>query len=113
MMTLESTPARPPTYATVVAPAELDMATSPAFRDEIERAIREHSWVIVDLSRVEFIDSTGLTALLWGRKGALAHHGRLVLVGPNERTKKILGITQLDRVFEIYPSTDLVPGNNT
>jgi anti-sigma B factor antagonist len=108
-MTIESTPVSPPTYATVVAPAEVDLATSAALHDDIEHAMRESAWVIVDLSAVEFIDSSALSVLIRGRKLALERDGNLVLVGSAERTHKMLRITQLDRVFDLYPTADLVP----
>ena len=108
-MTIESTPASTPTHATVVAPAEVDLATSAALRDDIEHALQESAWVIVDLSAVEFIDSSGLSVLMWGRKMAVERDGNLVLVGSGERTRKMLHITQLDQVFDLYPTADLVP----
>jgi len=108
-MTIESTPESPPTYATVIAPAEVDLATSAALRTDIEHAMRESAWIIVDLSAVEFIDSSGLSVLMWGRKIAVERDGNLLLVGSGERTRKMLRITQLDRVFDLYPTADLVP----
>lgn len=108
-MTIESSPVSPPTYATVIAPAEVDLATSAALRDDIEHASQESAWIMVDLTAVEFIDSSGLSVLMWGRKRAVERDGNLVLVGSGERIRKMLRITQLDRVFDLYPTANLVP----
>lgn len=97
------------TYVTVAAPREVDIATSNSLRSDIERGISSNGWVIVDLTPVEFIDSTGLSALLACHHLAEQYGGRLVLVGPNERTQKLLHITQLDSLLQIYPSTEAIP----
>jgi len=96
-------------YTTVVAPPEVDIASSNSLRTEIESAIAGNAWVIVDLSGLEFIDSTGLGTLLSCHHRADQYGGNLVLVGPNERTRKLLRITQLDAMLEIYPSAEDVP----
>ena len=106
-MTLDSTAKR--TYVTVTAPAEVDMASSNTLRDEIEFAIKANPWVIVDLSPVEFIDSTGLSALVVSRTLAEHYGGHLALVGPGDRTLRMLHLTQLDKVFDIYPTPESVP----
>jgi len=97
-------------YTVVVAPAEVDIASSNALRDDLERAMQVNPWVIVDLSSVVFIDSTGLGAILSAHHLAEQYGGTLVVVGPDERTKKLLTITQLDRVLDIYPTVEDVPG---
>ena len=96
-------------YTVVDAPSEVDIASSNTLRSDIERAISTNPWVIVDLTRVEFIDSTGLSALLACHNLATQYGGKLVLVGPSERTQKLLHITQLDAVLEIYPTAESVP----
>jgi anti-sigma B factor antagonist len=85
------------------------METSAALRYDIARATLDTAWVIVDLSAVEFIDSSGLSVLMWGRRQAMQRDGELVLVGPGRRTRKMLRITQLDTVFDIYPTAKSVP----
>lgn len=98
-----------PAYTTVVAPTEVDIASSNTLRADIEEAIKGSGWVIVDLSAVEFIDSTGLSALLAGHQMAEQYGGNLVVVAPNERTSKLLHITQLDALLQTYPTIEDVP----
>lgn len=106
-MTLDSTGKH--VYTTVVAPAEVDIASSNTLREDIEEAVRATGWVIVDLSVVEFIDSTGLSALLAGHQLAEQYGGKLAVVAPNERTSRLFEITQLDQLLEVYPTVDEVP----
>ncbi len=62
-------------------------------------------WVI-DLSSVEFIDSSGLIALVSGLKVATEAGARLILCGLPPSAKLIFDITQLDRVFTIFEDYD-------
>ncbi|MUL35124.1 STAS domain-containing protein [Gloeocapsopsis dulcis] len=64
-------------------------------------------WVI-DLAQVDFMDSSGLVALITGLKAARASNCRLVLCNLPEPVKLIVELTQLDSVFEIYESYDAV-----
>lgn len=58
--------------------------------------------VVIDLSPVSFLDSTGLGALVAGRNRAQQAGAALTLVCSSERTLKLFRITGLDAVFEIY-----------
>ncbi|WP_228054482.1 STAS domain-containing protein [Gloeocapsopsis crepidinum] len=64
-------------------------------------------WV-VDLAQVDFMDSSGLVALITGLKAARGNNCRLVLCHLPEPIKLILELTQLDSVFEICESYDAV-----
>ena len=83
----------------------LDLATSPTVRAALLDAASEGKHqIIVDLTHVEFIDSTGLGALIGGHRRALENGGSVSLVileGPIER---LLNITGLMRVFKVYSS---------
>ena len=60
--------------------------------------------LIVDLTEVRFIDSSGLGALLSGYKNANLRQGKLVLAGLQPRVQSMFELTRLHRVFRIYPS---------
>jgi anti-sigma B factor antagonist len=62
--------------------------------------------LVVDLSQVSFIDSSGLGALLSGFKSANLRSGSLVLAGLQSRVQSMFELTRLHRVFEIFPSVD-------
>jgi anti-sigma B factor antagonist len=106
-MTLDSTGKR--AYTTVVASKEVDIASSNTLRTDLEQAIKANACVAVDLSHVGFIDSTGLSALLASHNLAEQYGGSLVVLGPDERTLKLLRITQLDQVLHIYATLDDIP----
>jgi anti-sigma B factor antagonist len=60
--------------------------------------------VVVDLEGVESIDSAGLGVLLGGLERARGADGGLALVATGQSVIKVLELTGLTRVFEIYPS---------
>jgi anti-sigma B factor antagonist len=62
---------------------------------------QRHSLWIVDLAKVDFIDSAGLVALIGGLKLARKHQCRLVLHDPHPAVRLVFEITRLNQVFEI------------
>ena|SRR5689334_12385434 len=62
--------------------------------------------LILDMSGVSFIDSSGLASLVSGLKYAREHGGWLKLAGVNQQVASIFKMTLLDRVFELYPSVE-------
>jgi len=58
--------------------------------------------VIVDLSDVRFVDSSGLGALVSGFKNASSRNGSLKLSGLQMQVKSMFELTRLHRVFEIF-----------
>ena len=61
---------------------------------------------MVDLLAVDFIESTGLGALIGGRRRAYALKGSLSLVCTEQQMLKIFRITGLDKVFTIHDTVD-------
>ena len=62
--------------------------------------------LIVDLSEVSYVDSAGLSALLLAQRQQSAHNGDVRLVGANENVASLLRLTQLDRIFPVYPTIE-------
>ena len=62
--------------------------------------------LIVDLTDIAFIDSTGLGVLVAGQNRAGELGGKLSVVCAQERVLKLFRITGLDEVFAIYPTRD-------
>jgi len=81
----------------------LDAHNSNELKDCILKHLEtgEHR-LVVNLTEVRFIDSSGLGALLSGYKNANLHQGTLVLAGLQPRVKSMFELTRLNRVFEIY-----------
>ncbi len=62
--------------------------------------------LIIDLSAVRFIDSSGLGALVSGFKNASAREGSLKLCCLQPQVRSMFELTRLHRVFEIYNSAE-------
>jgi anti-sigma B factor antagonist len=90
--------------STIVAVAgEIDLHSAPTFRDELIAAIAEHSpRLVVDLTEVTFLDSSGVGVLVGALRRARAQRGWVRLVAPARGARRVLEITQLDRVFPIH-----------
>jgi anti-sigma B factor antagonist len=86
---------------------EVDVYTAPRLRERLIELVEAGARnVVVDLSRVEFLDSTGLGVLVGALKRLRAVGGSLGLVCAQERLLKIFRITALDRVFSLYDSVE-------
>jgi anti-sigma B factor antagonist len=86
---------------------EIDVYTAPQLRERLIALVEEGArQVVVDLSRVEFLDSTGLGVLVGALKRLRGVNGDLSLVCAQERLLKIFRITGLNRVFTIFDSID-------
>lgn len=94
--------------ATIVAVGgEIDVYTAPKLRDRITELVAGGVYhIVVDMERVEFLDSTGLGVLVGGLKKVRAHDGSLQLICNQERLLKIFRITGLAKVFTIHESAD-------
>ncbi|HTV74199.1 MAG TPA: STAS domain-containing protein [Candidatus Acidoferrales bacterium] len=86
---------------------DLDVATSPALRAAlIDAASAEQQNIIVDLSQLAFLDSTGLGALIGANKRAKEGGGEVRLVAQEGQILRLLRITGLLDVFRVYPSIE-------
>lgn len=74
-----------------------------AILDMVEQNIRT---VVIDLSQVEFMDSSGLSALVSGMKALRRIDGKLNLCNANAQIRTALRLTMLDRVLPEFDSID-------
>ncbi len=86
----------------------VDLFSSPQMRSAILEAINTGSVprVVINLSEVSHIDSSGIACLVEGLRQARLKKCRLVLFGLRHPTKEVLELSRLDKVFEIR-STEL------
>jgi anti-sigma B factor antagonist len=83
---------------------EIDVYSAPRLREKIAELVEAGQYeLVIDLEKVEFLDSTGLGVLVGGLKRVRTHDGSLSLVCTQERLLKIFRITGLTKVFEIHP----------
>ena len=86
---------------------EIHVTTAPEFSRRLNEAIaRGKTSVVLDLSAVEFIDSTGLSVLLNGLRRVTRAQGRLALVCANPTVLRLFEITKLDTTFDIRTSRE-------
>jgi anti-sigma B factor antagonist len=86
---------------------EIDVYTAPMLRERLVAIVEAGARsVIVDLSRVEFLDSTGLGVLVGGLRRMRGIGGGFAVVCDEERLLKIFRITGLDQILSMYPSVD-------
>jgi anti-sigma B factor antagonist len=90
------------TPTTVVLTGEIDLATSGRVRDALMAVCNSGEIkVVVDMTNVTFMDSTGLAALVGPLKRFRSMNGSIVIRSPSRGVQKVLEITGLTRVFTI------------
>jgi anti-sigma B factor antagonist len=90
----------------VFAVGEIDLAASPVMREVMTEAVESCRRVIVDLSAVSFLDSTGLSVLLGTQKTVAATYKSMSLAGPTGMVAKVLSITRIDEAIPVHPNLD-------
>ena len=99
-------------WTVVEVAGELDLHTSPPLRDHVLELIQGGgAHLALDLTKVDFMDSSSLGSLVTCLKRIWERDGRLVLVGVGGTPMKVLTLTGLDRVFEIVDSTTELPAS--
>ncbi|MGH9021697.1 MAG: STAS domain-containing protein [Acidimicrobiia bacterium] len=94
-------------HAVLAVIGEVDLSNGPRLREAIIDLVnRGERRIVVDLTGVEFLDSTGLGILVGGLKRVRSHDGNFALVCSRARILKVFEITGLDRVFAIFDSVE-------
>jgi anti-anti-sigma factor len=82
---------------------EIDLSTAPQLGPALEDAVGSGAALIVDLTRVGFLDSAGVRVLAVADARATAQGGRLLLV-PSEPVSHVFEISGLGAALRVYPS---------
>jgi anti-sigma B factor antagonist len=80
---------------------DVDLAVKDKVQALLDAASQQSDRVDVDLSEVDYADSTALGLLITLRKRLQERGGELRLVAPSDRVRRLLQIAGLDQVFEI------------
>ena len=92
-------------HTVVAVGGEIDVYTAPKLRDKITELVNGgHHALIIDMEKVDFLDSTGLGVLVGGLKKVRAEDGSMSLICSQDRLLKIFRITGLAKVFTIHDS---------
>ena len=92
---------------TVLIPEEekLDSLKAPQLKAEIVTMFQSGTEnLIIDLSSVKYVDSSGLSSILVANRLAGEVNGRLVLAGLNEHVMKLIKISKLESVLNLLPT---------
>ena len=91
----------------VAVTGELDLSNAGGLVREVEASVRSgRNCVVIDLSKVTHMDSTGLAALIEAHQLTEARRGRLALVAGSESVRRTIEVRGLDRLFVIAPTRD-------
>ncbi|MDA8354402.1 MAG: anti-sigma factor antagonist [Firmicutes bacterium] len=85
----------------LVVSGEVDAYTAPQLREKLMPLCKENREIYLDLSRVDYMDSTGLGVLIGAYKQLRSGGGRLVLTGMSPRLKRLMKITGLTEILDI------------
>ncbi|RME42691.1 MAG: anti-sigma factor antagonist [Caldilineae bacterium] len=86
----------------------LDAASREMAKAELHRQLATPATtLVIDMSGIPFVDSSGLSALVSGLRVAREQGKDIVLVHPNKQAQMIFDLTMMDRVFSIYPSMEV------
>lgn len=92
----------------VVKPLEkrMDATIAADFKTQMGALINEgQELFVLDLSEVDFVDSSGLGAIVASLK-MLGGKGDLVIASAGEKVMKLFKLTRMDRVFQVFPTSD-------
>lgn len=85
---------------------EIDLHVSPQIGARLAAMIKEKPpKLVVDLSQVTYIDSSGLAVLIEAMQNVGSYGGSFALTGLQEGVRPIFEIARLDQVFRIFPNT--------
>lgn len=91
--------------AVVTLPAEIDVTNADAVREDLLAVLNEGAVLLVaDLSKTTFCDSAGVSALVRTYRRASASAAGMRLVVSTPAVQRVLSITGVDRLLDIFPS---------
>ena len=93
-------------YSILNLSGEIDLNESPNARKQILNCLKTNNNLLVDLSAVEYIDSSGVASLVEGLQTARSNKLEFALVGVSVSAMQVLQLSRLDSVFTIYKSVD-------
>ena len=86
-------------------PAEVDFSNAEQVRDDLLSVVtQDASLVIADMTATTFCDSAGISALVRVARQATAHGSGLRLAASAPAVTRVLALTGVDKLIEVYPS---------
>jgi anti-sigma B factor antagonist len=87
---------------------DIDLANSPTVRKALLREVREKRTprVVINLSKVRYIDSSGVASLVEGLRASRDVGSRFILFGLSTSAREVLQLSRLLKIFEIYDNEE-------
>ena len=90
----------------VVLKGDVDLESSPAAREILLKTINGADRVLVDLSAVNYIDSSGVASLVEALQASKKDQTQFALAAVSEPTRRVLELARLDKVFTMHDTVD-------
>jgi anti-sigma B factor antagonist len=85
---------------------DVDLSSSPEARQVLLASVARGVAVVVDLSGIHYIDSSGIASLVEALQSARRQKTGFGLAAVSDSARRVLELARLDRVFTIHPSVD-------
>lgn len=93
-------------YLVLELEGEVDLTCSPEARKQILDVLSKGKDILVDLSNVTYIDSSGVASLVEGYQTAKKCGQKFGLIGVSEAALSVLKLARLDKVFPIHANVE-------
>jgi len=80
----------------------LDASNSKLFREEMVPVLMMHKRILLDLADLQFVDSSGLGAMLSCLRAVNGDGGQLVLCGMTKPVRTLFELVRMHRIFDVY-----------
>jgi len=89
-------------FTIILLTGAVDMSCSPTARQVILKALSNNENIMVDLSKVTYIDSSGVASLVEGFQTAKADNLKFSLIGVSEAAMMVFKLARLDKIFPMF-----------
>ena len=92
--------------AIIALKGDIDLESSPAARELLLSNVARNRNLLVDLSAVTYIDSSGVASLVEALQASRENGTDFALAAASESARRVLELARLDKVFTIYDTVD-------
>jgi anti-sigma B factor antagonist len=82
---------------------DVDLQTSPSVRQKLLECLEKHKKLVIDMSAVAYIDSSGVASLVEAFQVSRKKSAKFALAAVSPSAMRVLSLARLDRVFSIHP----------
>jgi len=93
-------------HTIIALTGEIDLQTSSEAREQLLELLKDRRHVLVDLSGVEYIDSSGIASLVEALQFAKSNGLFFGLVDISEAAQQVIRLARLDKVFALYDTIE-------